>query len=258
MRTLCDAVGGNFHNFYNAVRYLPCIITHCVITVNRNAVSIVLVPPSADNWGMFADSDTPLDQLEALIRTRRAVRRYSDRPVPPALLARLLEAAQWAPSAHNRQPWRFAVVTQAADKTRLAAAMGERLRADRAADGDPPDAIARDVARSHARISAAPVLIIIALSMVDMDRYPDARRSAAEQTMAVQGVAMAAHNLWLLAHAAGLGACWLCAPLFVPQLVQATLNLPADWEPQGMLTLGWPAETKEKTRRVWTDQVRFI
>ncbi|MEZ4593785.1 MAG: nitroreductase family protein [Chloroflexota bacterium] len=68
-----------------------------------------------------------------------------------------------------------------------------------------------------------------------------ARRSARWR----ESVAMAAQTLWLTAHAAGLGACWLCAPLFVPELVVETLQLPLDWEPQGLLTLGWPAEEKE-------------
>lgn len=207
---------------------------------------------------MSVDTPANFASFAALIRSRRAVRHYTAQPVPPALLAELLEAAQWAPSAHNRQPWRFAVLTQPTDKARLAAAMGARLRADRTADGDPPDAIERDVARSYARIAGAPVVIVIALSMADMDIYPDARRSAAERSMALQSVAMAAQNLWLLAHAAGLGACWLCAPLFVPQLVRETLALPGDWEPQGLLTLGWPAEEKHKPRRPWRDQVIFV
>ena len=95
------------------------------------------------------------------------------------------------------------------------------------------------------------------LSMSDMDSYADARRSLAEHTMAVQSVAMAAQNLWLLAHAEGLGACWLCAPLFVPDLVRDHLRLPRDWEALGLMTLGWPAEEQSKTRRPWQEFVRF-
>lgn len=199
-----------------------------------------------------------MSDLETLIRTRRAIRRYLDRPVPRDLLDRLLEAANWAPSAHNRQPWRFAVLTRPGDREGLARAMGARLRADRLADGDPPEAIERDVARSHARITGAPVVIVVCLSLREMDPYPDARRRQAERTMAVQSVAMAAQNLWLLAHAEGLGACWLCAPLFVPDLVRDTLRLPADWEPQGLLTLGWPAEQRERTRQPWQTRVVFL
>jgi nitroreductase len=94
--------------------------------------------------------------------------------------------------------------------------------------------------------------------MVDMDSYPDAHRAEAEYMMAVQSVAMAAQSLWLAAHAAGLGACWLCAPLFVPHLVQQTLDLPADWQPQGLMTLGWPAESRTKEREMWQTKVRFL
>jgi coenzyme F420-0:L-glutamate ligase / coenzyme F420-1:gamma-L-glutamate ligase len=199
-----------------------------------------------------------MTDLYHFIRTRRAIRRYRDRPVAQDLLEQLLEAATWAPSAHNRQPWRFAVLSGPADKERLARAMGARLRADRLSDGDPAEVIERDVARSFARITGAPVVIVVCLTMSDMDRYQDERRQAAERQMAAQSVAMAAQNLWLLAHASGLGCCWLCAPLFVPDLVAATLALPADWEPQGLLTLGWPAEEKDKTREPWQTRVVFL
>ncbi len=196
--------------------------------------------------------------LKQLIRSRRAIRRYTDQPVPHDLIRDLLETATWSPSAHNRQPWRFAVLTEFADKAMLANAMGERLRRDRSADNDPLPAIERDVQRSYARITGAPVVVIVCLSMAEMDVYGDARRDAAEKTMAVQSVAMAAQSLWLLAHDAGLGCCWLCAPLFVPTLVRDTLDLPADWEPQGLLTLGWPAQEKVKTRAPLGSKVKFI
>jgi len=96
-----------------------------------------------------------------LIKSRRSFRRYASQPIPPELLRRLLEAATWAPSAHNRQPWRFAVLTKAADREKLAKAMGDRLRADRTTDGDDPQDIERDVARSYARLTGAPVIIVV-------------------------------------------------------------------------------------------------
>lgn len=199
-----------------------------------------------------------LNDFIHLAHGRRAIRHYTDKPVPPELLNQLLETATWSPSAHNRQPWRFAVLEAPASKEKLARAMGQRLHNDRTADGDPPEAIERDVARSFARITGATVLIVVCLSMADMDSYPDAHRSQAERTMTVQSVAMAAQTLWLAAHAAGLGTCWLCAPLFVPELVQQTLSLPPDWEPQGLLTLGWPAEEREKPRHPWPSRVQFL
>ena len=183
-----------------------------------------------------------------LVRSRRSIRRYDPRPVPADLIDRLMEAAIWAPSAHNRQPWRFVVMSGEATKQRLAAAMGERLRADLAADGAPSDLIERDAGRSHARLIGAPLLIVLCLTLADMDAYPDERRAANEAIMASQSVAMAGQNLLLAAHALGLGACWLCAPLFCSDTVRRTLDLPGDWQPQGLITAGYPAETKEKTR----------
>lgn len=184
-----------------------------------------------------------------LLAGRRSVRRYGDRPVPPALIARLLEAATWAPSAHNRQPWRFCVLDERPWRARLAEAMGARLRADRTADGDPPDAIERDVARSRARITEAPAVVVLSLSMGDMDGYRDERRQRAEYLMAVQSTAMAAQNLLLAAEALGLGACWMCAPLFCPDVVARALGLPEDWQPQALVTLGWPAQAGRRRER---------
>ncbi len=189
---------------------------------------------------------------------RRSVRRYVPQPLARELLDSLLQAAVCAPSAHNRQPWRFLVIEAASTKEALARAMGEKLRADRSRDGDIAEAISADVARSFARLTAAPVLVLICMSMEHMDRYADARRNQAERLMATQGTAMAAQNLLLAAHAAGLGACWMCAPLFCPDVVSGALALPADWEPQALLTLGVPADSgKPFLRRALSDVVRF-
>jgi coenzyme F420-0:L-glutamate ligase / coenzyme F420-1:gamma-L-glutamate ligase len=191
-----------------------------------------------------------------LIAGRRSIRRYVGGRLEPALVAQVLRAAAWAPSAHNRQPWRFALIEEASWKERLALGMGQRLRDDRLADGDDPTLVARDVARSHARITEAPLVVLVCLSMGDMDRYPDDRRRRAEHMMAIQSTAMATQNLLLAAHALGLGAAVLCAPLFCPDTVAATLGLPAGWEPQGLVTLGRPADRgKDAVRRAPGDSV---
>ena len=189
-----------------------------------------------------------LDQFLTLSRSRRSIRRYRPEPVPEAVVWELLRAATYAPSAHNRQPWRFVVITTDEMKHRLAAAMGARLRADLQADGVHPERIEQDATRSYQRISTAPCLVLLCLTLEEMDSYPDPRRQQHEWTMAVQSVAMAGQNLLLAAHAHGLGGCWLCAPLFCPDVVCAALALPPEWQPQGLITLGYPAETKTKDR----------
>lgn len=193
-----------------------------------------------------------------LIRERRSIRQYTRRPVERALIERLLETAIWAPSAHNRQPWRLAVIKDIRIQTRLADAMNAVLRADLAADGLPPDQIETQAVRRRERLTRAPVLILLCITMADMHDYPDEKRSRAEWVMATQSLALAGQNLLLAAHAEGLGACWLCAPLFCPDVVRDTLGLPPDWEPQAFINLGWPDEAPTKEREPLHTRVRFV
>jgi F420 biosynthesis protein FbiB-like protein len=185
---------------------------------------------------------TLLGDTRMQLMARRSVRHYLPKPIPQELVDQLLEAAVTAPSAHNRQPWRFAILNADRHKIALAGAMGDRLRKDRSGDKDPSADIEADVARSFARITGATAVVIVCLSMEDMDVYPDVVRGRNEHQMAVQSTAMAGQNFLLAAYAAGLGACWLCAPMFCPDTVRDALGLPAHWEPQGMITLGYPAD----------------
>ncbi len=198
-------------------------------------------------------NDFPLDAapmpLTQLISARRSIRRYHAGRLEPDQIEPLLRAAAWAPSAHNRQPWRFAVIESDRWKERLATAMGERLRADRLADGDDSAVVERDVARSFARITAAPLVVLVCLCMDEMDRYPDDRRLGAERLMAVQSTAMAMQNLLLAAHAEGLGASVMCAPLFCAGTVADVLHLPPRWEPQALITVGRPTNAGQPAMR---------
>ncbi len=185
-----------------------------------------------------------------LIHARRSIRRFRPERVPEAVACRVLAAACRAPSAHNRQPWRFVVLGQGGCREALVAGMEARWRQDLTADGLPAEEIERTVARGRQRLLQAPLLVLVLMTMADMDRYPDARRQAAERTMAVQSVAMAGALLLLAAQAEGLGACWVCAPLFAPEVVREVLDLPADWEAQGAVLLGYPADGgRERPRR---------
>ncbi|MFN8445409.1 MAG: nitroreductase family protein [Caldilineaceae bacterium] len=186
--------------------------------------------------------------FDEIVHGRRSIRRYSSRPIEKAILDRLLEAARWAPSAHNRQPWRFCMVTSVANKQALSEAMGQQWERDLTTDGADRETVERRVAISRMRVTGAAALLIAALSMEEMDIYPDDKRNQAEWVMAVQSTALACENLLLAAHSYGLGACWMCAPLFVPDLVRSVLNLPESWQPQALITLGYPSEEKVKTR----------
>jgi nitroreductase len=127
------------------------------------------------------------------------------------------------------------------------------------ADGVGPVAAENQVARSQTRIESAPGAILLCLDERGLDRYSDPNRDYGERIMGVQGVALAGGSLLLAAHAEGLGAVWVCAPLFVPDVVQTSLGLPEEWAPQGLVLLGYPESIPEpKPRRSVEDVTWFL
>jgi coenzyme F420-0:L-glutamate ligase/coenzyme F420-1:gamma-L-glutamate ligase len=77
----------------------------------------------------------------------------------------ILTTATFAPSAHNRQPWRFVVVTDSSVKQKLADAMAMDFERDLASDGLPPEKIQAQIQRSKDRITSAPAAILLCLDM---------------------------------------------------------------------------------------------
>ncbi|HEY7832697.1 MAG TPA: TIGR03668 family PPOX class F420-dependent oxidoreductase [Ktedonobacterales bacterium] len=177
-----------------------------------------------------------------LARGRRSVRRFTTEPVPRAVIEQVLEAARWAPSPHGRQPWRFAVLTRAAAKERLVAAMGAEWQRNLEMDQEPAGVVATRLEKSRERMLRAPALIIPCLYLAELDIYPDAERQAAEATMAVQSLGAAIQNLLLAAFALGLDGGWMCAPLFCPEVVRDALGLDDGLIPHALITLGYAAQ----------------
>ena len=127
---------------------------------NSGAMRVYLVPRRPDR--------------NALFHGRRSVRRFRDDPIPEDILAQVLEAATLAPSAHNSQPWRFAVLASREVKERLAQAMGADFLRDLTGDGVQLEEARRQVQRSQERILGAPVAVVLCLDRSVEDLYPDA------------------------------------------------------------------------------------
>src|SRR5688572_16231645 len=104
------------------------------------------------------------NSIDHIITGRRSIRRYQERVVSQEVLESVITAAIWAPSAHNRQPARFAVITSPEERRGLALAMGSRLRTDLTADKVSQEVIEKDVSRSYSRITGAAVLVLVCLT----------------------------------------------------------------------------------------------
>lgn len=202
-------------------------------------------------WGL-----EPTDFIKVL-KDRRSIRIYLSRNVPWDVLLEVIDAARWAPSAHNAQPWRFIIVTDPGVKRELAESMASEWARDLERDGVPPDILRELVEGSIKRFSEAPVLVIAGITMRDMHKYPDERRQGFEHLMATQSLAAAVQNILLAAHAKGLGACWFCAPLFCQEIVRRVLGMPDEVEPQALIVIGYPAEQPEPPPRKSLKEIVF-
>ena len=118
---------------------------------------------------------------------------------------------------------------------RLAQALTSSLRADMLSAGAPASEIEKRVNTSLRRIHAAPVLILLC-----RDRTALRTDTPEEHIMSIQSVAAAGTYLLLAAHAQGLGANWICWPLYAQEETREALSLPETWEPQAMYIIGHP------------------
>jgi F420 biosynthesis protein FbiB-like protein len=196
------------------------------------------------------------DAVDSALHGRRSVRAYRTDPISEEDLAAILDAARWAPSPHNSEPWRFAVLRGAAAKERLVAAMGARWAGDLSRDGVAPEIIERELRESNRRITEAPIVVIVSLTSEGLDTYPDPIRQQAELLMAAHSVGSAVQNIMLAAYARGIATGWMCAPLFCPEVVVKALGLPTELSPQGLITMGYPVSwPRLRKRRAMDDLV---
>jgi nitroreductase len=146
------------------------------------------------------------------IFARRSIRKYTDEPVSEADIKTLLEAAMAAPSASNRRPWQFVVVT-------------ERQTLDALAEAHP-----------HGKtLFEATLCIVVCGDLTERETYW------------VQDCSAATENLLLAATALGLGAVWLGVYPKEDRVtaVRPTLALPETITPLNLISIGHPAEEKE-------------
>jgi coenzyme F420-0:L-glutamate ligase/coenzyme F420-1:gamma-L-glutamate ligase len=181
-----------------------------------------------------------MEAYQAIVE-RRSLRQFNQVPIARPLLQKLLYAACLAPAPHHTRPWRFVLLETRESRTRLAESMGAAWRADLEGDGVAAQQIDALLARSRGQIEDAPALVLACLVAEGLRSWPDERRRRAEFRMAVQSMGCALENIMVAAQAEGLAAFWISAPLFCQDAVREALDLPAEYEPQALIALGYPA-----------------
>jgi nitroreductase len=177
-----------------------------------------------------------------VVRTQRACRDFADTPVEDALLAQILEAATFAPSAENRQPWVFVVVRDPATRARIhglterAWREGGRAFAEQRLEPGLLKDVDRGIAGGGYR--AAPVLIVVA---ADTERGHPATVASS--------IFPATQNLLLAANALGLGSALTTLTTTFATELRDALGLPDHVVAQAVVPVGHPARPLGPPRR---------
>ena len=173
-----------------------------------------------------------------LVKNRRSVRSYLDTPVEDSVLREILEAAAYAPSAVNLQPWYFVVIRSEEQRARLASVM-EKVATDvepnlRERFANHPH-VAEESVRFIRSLGGAPVCILV---FQYKPEYPKT------QSTIIQSVAAAVENLLLAAADKSLGGCWMTAPIETGAGYELqALFAPGKGPLVTAITLGYPKHT---------------
>lgn len=200
------------------------------------------------------------DAILELLRARRSVRAFEARPVPRDVLARLVEAAITAPSATNRQPWRFTVVTGGALRAEVVGAVRARVEGLRAVvrQGHHGDDLGDRWDYLWGALETAPTLVVpqyrvhadlLAELLASGGAPPGEVPATAGMHVEVCGTSAAVMALLLQAQAEGLGTCWMSGPMLAEDRLVPLLGIRAPWRMLGVVAVGHPAGPVAPTRR---------
>ena len=196
-----------------------------------------------------SDPRVEIGLLEGLATTR-AIRRYTDAPIPDEDLAAILWHAGRAPSGSNRQPFRFLVLRDGPNATAAKSLLGDAFRtgwnAKREADGYRPTRFADSMQRYVDRFEQIPVVVLVCL---DRYRSPSPYEGAS--------VYPACQNLLLAARALGYGGALTMWHLGVEAELRELLDVPEQAALSACITLGVPEGNHGPVKRKPLSDVVF-
>ena len=192
------------------------------------------------------------DILE-VITSRQSIRRYTDQPVPDEMIDKIIEAARWAPSGENEQPWRLILVRDPGTRKQIGQWMkigtGQRGTAEHCLHEDTRFDIYTDPVERESmaefyysgkvslRPANAPLMIVVMGEIKGMMDTPYA-------------LSACIMNMWLEAHSLGLGAIWVHGPAVYPRIVKRLkemLGIPTgmgDYKMLAIVSIGFPRGTR--------------
>ncbi|MDP6179975.1 MAG: nitroreductase family protein [Desulfatiglandales bacterium] len=198
------------------------------------------------------------DILDVLM-SRKSIRRYKPDPVPDEMIDKILEAARWAPTGENYQPWRFIVIRDLETKDKIGRlaklGSGSRMTAwyclgemqkrfKKIKDPDKKAEVLRFMYSGEVSEFAKQAPLVIAVIGTLMEGSVDLPYD----------LSAAIENILLEAHSLGLGACWVHGPVASTRdaaKFKKILKIPTgmgEYKVIAYVAIGWPAEKRKHPR----------
>jgi nitroreductase len=216
-----------------------------------------------------------LTDLSDLIKSRRSIRTWQDKPVNEDTLLRAVELATYAPNAGNQQNWHFYVILK--KETIVSIADAVQASAEYIASlpeiGTWPD-VARGMVQRASTFRNAPAAIAVAVKQYNsqIDQVVSARPAEPKSCLIrqwrdtanskIQSVSSAIAYLLLILHQMGLGAVWMTGPMQAKGDIEQILGVPDGMDIIAFIPVGYPAENPplkgEKTGRGYHQRYSIV
>ncbi len=196
-------------------------------------------------------------EFEEVIKKRRSIRNFEETPVPKEIIEELLTAASLAPSATNRQPWRFMVVSDGDTINHLGEAVMQPF-----VTGAPviivccidKRAFTKNMVKERVEeLVAAGVVNREVANMLYKRKLPQRAEEAGIPVSAYIDIGISVEHMVLSAANRGLGTCWV--RMFDSERVCSILKLEEELFPVALLPLGYPAENPPAIPRLSTNEI---
>jgi len=200
-----------------------------------------------------------MDDIIDVITSRKSIRRYRPDPIPDEMIDKILEAARWAPTGENYQPWRLIVIRDQETRNRIGDlaklgsgsrmtawyCMGEmQKRFEGIKDPEKRDRVLKFMYSGEVSEFAKQSPLVIAVIGSLMEGSVDVPYD----------LSACIENMLLEAHSLGLGACWVHGPVASTRdakKFKAILGIPTgmgEYKVIAYVAIGWPAEDRKHPR----------
>jgi len=204
-------------------------------------------------------------ELVRLIKTRRSIRVFQDKPVPEAILVQAIETATWAPNGSNSQNWRFFVILDKkvinSISNTIQTSMKIMMSWPEMANVGPAGGRLQNPQPSDP-LGTAPAVIVVATirpanpmveAMAKRAKIDPIAKQMFEGHQIVAGwtqsTSAAIAYLMLVLHQMGIGSLWMAGPLHAKAGIEKLLKIPAGMDIVTLVPVGYPAESPTKDRK---------